>query len=203
MHLTSRERFCLMLANAPARRGEALVFLCGEDTAPRLELLQEIMQIEASIGQTPAVVLTGALHTPPRRYSASELMGDVMTRGVAYDKLILECTATNTREQALAVIPMAIERGWTRLLLLVPSYHLYRAYLTFLAALTEMGQQDTIHLVGVPVRHTPWLQCPEGMDQTRLDLLEQELRKIEEYGAAGHVASYADGIAYLKHWETA
>ena len=40
------------------------------------------------------------------------------------------------------------------------------------------------------------------MDVTRLDLLEGEFRKIDEYRTKGHVASYRDGLKYLQYWES-
>jgi len=56
--------------------------------------------------------------------------------------------------------------------------------------------------VSVPSGGQPWFApVHDGTTQTRLDLLADEFDKINRYHAAGHVASYADGLKYLARWE--
>lgn len=195
--LSNRERFCVALCNTPLLSGDALVFLCGEDTAPRLKMLHEIMRT----GGVRHVIATGAMQDPPRRFSAGEMMGDIMAVGVSYSHLSIEPTARNTREQALAVVPMLLAQDFKRVLLLVPGYHQFRAYLTFLQALIEHDAFDKIHLVIAAAGHMPWLGKPDGMELNRMELLELELSKIHEYQKNSHVASYEQGLLYLNAWQ--
>lgn len=195
--ITAQEQFCIALSNTPLLAGDALIFLCGEDTAPRLKMLHEIMRTDGA----RHVIATGGLHTPPQRIGAGELMGDLMAVGVSFNHLTLEPTALNTREQAMIVVPMLLEKQYKRVLLLVPSYHQFRAYLTFLQALIQFDAADKIHVVIASSGHVPWSGKPEGMDVTRLELLGGELAKIAEYRAQGHCATYEQGIDYLRAWE--
>lgn len=193
--LTARETFCVLLDHGPLLESDAVVVLCGEDTGPRLTMATHLLASRGS----PTVVVTGGRDEPPRWTGAERAFASLMGSGVAHDRIRVDTAAMNTREQAVNVASMAAAEGWRRLLLVASAYHSYRAFLTFLRALDEAGLDETVQLVSAPVSHTPWRGAPEGMTATRLDLLAGEFDKIERYGE--HVASYEDGIDYLRFWE--
>lgn len=195
--MTEREQFCNVLCNGPILQGDAVVVLCGEDADPRLAVATQLLVT----GAAPTIVLSGGKHDPPRWHGAGALALVLLGRGVAHDRIRVEAESMNTRDQAVNVVALAGAEGWGRLLMVASPYHQYRAYLTFLQALREAGQAEAIHLIMIAAGQTPWLQPPAGMDDTRLDLLTTEFAKIDEYAVNGHVASYADGLAYLKFWE--
>lgn len=70
------------------------------------------------------------------------------------------------------------------------AYHQPRAFLTFLRVLQETGLDRTVRLWNAPAAG-------------RMEKLAEEWRKITEYAAKGHVASYEDGLRYLDWRDTA
>lgn len=194
--ITDREKFCCLLSNGPLLRSDAIVVLCGEDANPRLALATQIMRQHGA----HLVVLSGGKHEPPRWRGADALVPELLGAGVSNDRILRETSSMNTRQQAVIIAQMAVEKGWKRLLLVASPYHVYRAFLTFLRALQEVGKDTEIQLLVAAASQSSWFKSPEGMDVSRLDLLSTELCKIEEYGE--HVATYEEGLNYLAYWET-
>jgi uncharacterized SAM-binding protein YcdF (DUF218 family) len=192
--MTARETFCALLDHGPLLESDAVVVLCGEDAEPRLTMAAHLLASRGS----PIVVLTGGKDEPPRWTGAERAFPVLMGHGIAHDRIRVDKDAMNTREQAVNVVAMAKAEEWRRILLVASAYHSYRALLTFVKALQEAGATDDVQIVSAPVSHTPWGKAPNGMTETRLDLLAGEFEKIEEYA---DVASYEDGITYLLAWE--
>lgn len=194
---TDRERFLVLLNTGPMLRGDAIVVLCGEDAEQRANLALGLFLD----GGAPTILLSGGKHEPPRWKDASAIRGYLLGKGVAPDRIVLETASQNTREQAVAVVRMACDAGWKRIIIVASSYHSPRAYLTFLKTLHEVGHDRAIHILSIPATQSPWFAPCPGMTQSRADLLAGEVAKIAEYQAQGHVASYADGIAAIRYWE--
>ena len=189
-----REQFCAVLASGPLLRADAIVVLCGEDGASRLDTCVELLRQQAA----PTIVLSGGLDQPPRILGASRLASVLYGKGVSPGRVLVEIESQNTREQAVIVVAMAQAREWRRLLLVVSPYHAPRAFLTFVRALQDVGAAEAINVLVVPAASS-WFAAPEGASTTRLALLTSEFAKVEEYGA--HVATYEEGIQYLAFWE--
>jgi len=119
--------------------------------------------------------------------------------GVAPGRIIVEPTAQNTHEQAEQVADLIVANQWYRALLIASTYHTPRAFLTFLRVLMDRGLTETVHLLPVPTSQSRWWEAPKGMEELRLYLLDEEMRKIEAYQQ--HVATWTEGIAYLRYWE--
>ena len=185
-----------MLDGSQLARADAAVLLCGEDAGPRGAVAVSLLASQA----VPLIVAAGGKHDPPRWLGAEDIQRELYAKGVMPGRVVLEADSTNTREQAVNVVRMAQSAGWTSLILVASNYHAPRAFLTFLKALADADLDGTIRLMSAPAR-APWCQAPEGMRLTRWQLRLRELRKIEDY--ANHVASYADGMAYLERWESA
>ena len=81
--------------------------------------------------------------------------------------------------------------------MLVASHeHQYRAYLTFLKVILDIG--NDIILYNAPVRNLGWFKdLGWGI---RCERLEQEFIRIEKYSQLGHLATYKEAIEY-QQWK--
>jgi uncharacterized SAM-binding protein YcdF (DUF218 family) len=192
---TAREAFCAVLANGPLLLPDAVVLLAGEDALPRMDTAAYLLKN----GAGAVLLVTGGRHDGKRWWGAERLTPKLIGKGVSHRKIEIDNEAQNTREQAVNAVALAVEKGWKRLMVVASSYHLPRAYLTFLQALRERDLDRVVHLVPVPASHTPWFSAPDAMEESRVELLATEYAKIDQY--AEHVASYEDGLAYLQWWE--
>ena len=112
--------------------------------------------------------------------------------------IIHEDKSTNTREQAIEVVKMAVEKGWKKLALIASHEHQYRAYLTFLREVLDTGCGLIIY--NAPVRNLNWfVDSGWGM---RFDRLLAEFERIEKYSAKGHLANADEVIEYQKWKES-
>ncbi len=198
MTISDRDAFLSVLYNGPMLKANAAVVLCGEDARPRAAVGVQLLKA----GAADLIVLSGGKHAPPRWVRALQVLPSIYASDVAPDRVVVEPDAMNTREQAVNVLAIATQAQWTRLLLVASPYHAPRAFLTFLKVVNEAGIADTLRLSVVAVNHLggfPWSKSPDGMSTARLRLLSREFQKIDEY--RNHVATYAEGLAYLAQWE--
>jgi len=196
LYHTEREALCAVLFNGPLMLADALVVLSG-DGETRLEAAVQLLHQRAA----HHVVVSGGVDDPPHSITAERMGGYLIGKGLAYDRLHIEDESQNTREQAENVLAIAVKEEWARLLLVASPYHVPRAFLTFLKVLIELGHTEDVRIGVLPASHTPWWGSPVGRNISRLELLAAEFRKIDDYQQRGHVASYAEGLAYLEHWE--
>lgn len=195
---SARERFLAVLYNLPLLYGDAIVVFSGDGTA-RVEAAVESLRQRAA----HYVVVSGGVDDPPHALTAQAMAKHFVGAGLARDRIIMEDQSQHTRDQAEALAALVQEHKWSRVLLCVSPYHMPRAFLTVVQSLEDAGLSEKVHVLPLMASHVGWFDKPEGLDVTRYDLLTDELRKIEEYRALyGHVASYEDGISYLKYWET-
>jgi len=193
---TAREAFCHVLFTQPLLVSDVVVLLAGEDALPRM--LTAAILLKG--GRGAPLLVTGGKHDGKRWWGAKQLDPKLLASDISSRKIMLDNEAQNTREQATNTVDAAVEHGWRRLMLVPSGYHLPRAFLTFLQALKERDLDRVIQLVGVPATNTPWFEPPDHMTETRIELLATEFQKIEKYSE--HVASYEDGLAYLRWWES-
>ena len=197
--MTARESFCAVLSNGPLMRADAIIVLSG-DGDKRLQVALELMANNTHAA--PLIVVSGGVDNPPHSLSAKASAEWLIDKGLHPDLIVMESGSQNTHDQAGNIVSMAVAKRWNSLILIASPYHQFRAYLTFLRELRDFNLDEKIHLMSVPASQTQWWQQPAGMDVTRLDLLEGEFRKIDEYRTKGHVASYRDGLKYLQYWES-
>jgi uncharacterized SAM-binding protein YcdF (DUF218 family) len=182
--ISDRERFLTTLAYRPASSADTIVCLAGEEGEARARAAASLFKM--GLGQ--GIVVTGGRHEPPTHIGAKLLTTLILGHGIAHDRVLTDEAPQHTREQAVAVVAQAVEKGWKRLTLVASDYHMPRCYLTFLRALQEAGAVETIYLVPAAV-----------LGSARFgERLAVELGKVAEYGS--HVASYAEGVAYLDAW---
>lgn len=191
--MTDQTRYLAALFTAPLLPADAIVVLCGEDADARAAVALELF----AQGAAPVIVCAGGLSDPPRRRDARHVSTRLLAEGVAPDRLIVETGSTNTHEQAVHVVEMAVANDWKRLIVVASGYHLPRAFLTFVKAVGDRA----IRLVPMAPTQLSWWDCPPGMTETRLALLATDLAKVDEYAA--DVATVAEGLAYLQRTDRA
>ena len=120
----------------------------------------------------------------------------MLKAGVPEADIIHEDQSLNTREQAVEVVRMAMERGWKKLILVASHEHQYRAYLTFLREVLDT--RSGIILYNAPARNLNWFE-DKGWG-TRFERLEAEILRIEKYSEMGHLANAQEVIDY-QQWK--
>lgn len=190
------ELLALVMKELP-EPADAIIWLQGDrfDRGPKaLELFSQ--------GYASQIVLTGnnifiGQESRPGEHNVSldEMRAWLVERGVPADRILVEDQSMNTRCQAEHVIDMANANNWNTILLVASPYHQLRAFLTFLKYAAEMGWPGRI-------RNQPaelaWDSIPSDRQMTARECLSLEMEKIDMYRQ--HVATYAEGIAYLKTW---
>lgn len=194
--MSERDRFLAVLATQSLSRAHAIVLLAGEDGDRRADTAAALIQQRVA----GTIICAGGLHTPPRSVDGEYLARYLLGKGVAPDAVIVESGSQNTREQAVNVLDLAAANDWTRLVLVASPYHMARAFLTFVQRATETDRARDVRLLHYPAV-VPWWTCPPGHTETRFELLARDAEKTAYYQALGHVATYADGLAYLRLWE--
>jgi uncharacterized SAM-binding protein YcdF (DUF218 family) len=184
--MTDQTRFLVTLAYSRPSHADLIVCLAGEEGEERALAAAELFKM----GMAPAILVTGGRHEPPTHMGATLLQTLILGRGIAHDRIVTDVVPMNTREQAVETVALVQSKGWKRCILVASAYHMPRAYLTFLQALTEAKADVCV----VPA-------AVSGADRFA-ERLALECEKIDRYGDAGDVASYADGLAALARWAT-
>lgn len=141
------------------------------------------------------IVISGGLFNLPFSVPAEDLADYLIKKGISKERIILEKKSKNTREQAVEVIKIAKERKWQRVILVASYFHQPRAYLTFLKAMEESGFK--IEIFNAPVKEVSWFE-KTSLGSSRLELLEKEFKKIEDYTKKGHLAPIKKLLEYQK-----
>lgn len=198
--LTAREAYCCALANGPLLPADAVVVFSGDGTT-RLAVAVGILKQRGA----HMAVVSGGVDDPPHSLSAPDSAEYLIRNGLAPDRIVQDNESRNTHEQSEWVAEAIVAETWPqsfgRIFLAVSPYHMYRAHLTLIQSLRERDLDMRVHVLPVAASQTSWWKRPEGVGVDRMELLEDEFRKIEEYQAKGHVATWEQGLGYLRFWE--
>jgi len=192
--MTDQAAFLAVLYTGPILHADAIVVFSGDGKVRLDTAVQALKQ-----GAAYYVVVSGGVDNPPHSLHADEAARYLVSSGLQPSRIVKDAESMNTRDQAVWLAKECQARGWKRVLLVASHYHMPRAFLTCVKAMADERVED-VHVVPLPA-YAPWWERPEGMSVSRVDLLDSEAAKIREYGARGDVASYADGLAYLRLWE--
>ena len=173
-------------------KSDAIILLEG-DGVYRVEKAADLYKG----GWSNRIIFSGNITDPDYgSYPLSEVLPFLLQKGVPEEAIVHEDKSLNTREQAIEVIQMAIEKGWNKLILVASHEHQYRAYMTFLREVIDTKSE--ILLFNSPARNLNWfVDSGWGM---RFDRLKSEIDRIERYGAMGHLAT-ADEIIEYQKWK--
>lgn len=192
--ITDREKILAIVDNDCFKDADAAILLEG-DGFFRFRKAIELYQR----GFVKKIVFSGNIVDKDYgSFPFEEIAPKIISKGVAEEDLIHENKSLNTREQAVEVVKIAIEKGWKKLALVASHEHQYRAYLTFLREVLDT--KSGIILYNTPVRNLAWfIDSGWGM---RFDRLQSEFERIEKYSEMGHLATADEVIEYQKWKES-
>lgn len=184
-----REKFVALL-DAPQPGTGDVIFVLQGDGIFRAGHAAELFQKRSA----PLIAIVG--NADRRSYGSfpsGEVRDEMIRLGVPAGAILFEETSPHTRAEAERAMELAREKGWKTILILTSPHHQYRAFLTFLKAMRDAGMELSLVNAAAPLsmdKPTPW--------GTRRELLIREFDKIDEYRKEGDIASYEEGIRYLR-----
>jgi uncharacterized SAM-binding protein YcdF (DUF218 family) len=102
-------------------------------------------------GVTEHLLFTGGIgNHPPSEASVMKQLA--LDKGVPENCIVLEETATNTLESAIACVPIIRRRNWLTVLIVTDHYHLFRTRMAFQA----VGIKATGSFPGTREKETVW-----------------------------------------------
>lgn len=192
--ITDRETIMAIVDNDCFTKSDAAVLLEG-DGFFRFQKAVELY----NKGLVSKIVFSGnIIDKDYGSYPFNEVKPYIINGGVPEVDIIHEDKSTQTRQQAVEVVKMAVEKGWKKLALVASHDHQYRAYLTFLREVLDTN--SGIVLYNTPVRNLNWF-VDSGWG-IRFDRLIGEFDRIEKYSAMGHLATAQEVIEYQKWKES-
>lgn len=190
----SRAAFEAVCLSTPLLKADAIVILTG-DGLTRVPAAIELFRQMAA----PIIVVSGGVDAPPYAVPAPKLIGQLIAKGIAPDRLRCEDESQHTRDSAERIVQWMLEEGWHRVMLVTSPYHVPRSLLSFIAVLNERDMADRYHVLTAS-SYGAWFEEAEPGTR-RIDLVEREATKVAVYQEKGDVATYEDGLAYLEYWE--
>lgn len=192
--ITDREKIIAIVDNDCLMKSDAAILLEG-DGFNRFQKAVELYER----GLVSKVVFSGnIIDKDYGSYPYEEVKPFLLNGGVTEEDLIHEDKSLNTREQAVEVVKLALEKGWKKLVLVASHEHQYRAYLTFLREVLDTN--SGLILYNAPVRNLNWF-IDHGWG-VRFDRLAAEFDRIERYSEKGHLANAQEVIEYQKWKES-
>ena len=190
MGLTAREKFIALVDNDGIVKSDIIVLLEG-DGFNRYKKAADLY----NNGYSNKIVFSGAI--TDYNYGSfpfEDILPKLLESGVPKESIIHEKKSSNTLEQAIEVIDIAIKNKWNKIILVATHDHQYRAYLTFLKQVLEKKKE--ILLFNSPVRNLKWFE--KNVWGRRFDKIDNEFDKINIYMQKGHLASFDEAIEYHK-----
>ncbi len=190
MSLTAREKFIALVDNDGIVKSDIIVLLEG-DGFNRYKKAADLF----NNGYSDKIVFSGAI--TDYNYGSfpfEDILPKLLEAGVPEESIIHEKNSSNTLEQAIKVIDIAIKNKWNKIILVATHDHQYRAYLTFLKQVLERKKE--ILLFNSPVRNLKWFE--KNVWGRRFDNIDNEFEKINTYMQKGHLASFDEAIEYHK-----
>jgi uncharacterized SAM-binding protein YcdF (DUF218 family) len=188
MELTPREKFIILVDNDCIGKSDAIILLEG-DGYNRYSYAAQLWKE----GYADTLVFSGgAVNYEYGSYPFNDILPMLLEIGVPQNVILHEANSLNTQEQANEVFKLAVQRGWSRLILVASHFHQYRAYLTFLKC--SLLMKSPIIIFNAPVRNIKWFKTNKWGN--RYILLDQEFDRIIKYHEFGHLATYEEAIEY-------
>jgi uncharacterized SAM-binding protein YcdF (DUF218 family) len=181
------EKLLVIVHNDVLVKADAIILLEG-DGYNRLNNAADLYRN----GYAPIVVFSGGIRDYDYgSFPFEDCLSRLVSLGIKRENIIHEDKSLNTKEQAIYINKLAIEQGWSKLILVASPHHQCRAYLTFLKQLPS----DVV-LMNAPARNLFWFKKEKW--GRRFDLLEQEQERIEVYSQKGDLVSIKEAIRYQK-----
>ena len=171
--MTEKELFIALVDNDSIHPSDAIILLEGDGLNRYAEAVRLYKEKLA-----PKIVFSGGINQPDYgSYPVEQVLPLILAEGVPREDVILELKSLQTKQQSEEVLNLCEQNGWKRIILVGSHYH---------------------HLViyNSPARNLKWFaDNPWG---SRVECLEAEFVRIENYTAKGDLATFADAIEYQK-----
>ncbi len=192
--ITEREQIIAIVDNDCFMKSDAAILLEGDG----FNRFRQAVDLYRK-GLVEKIVFSGnIIDKTYGSYPFEEVRPHIINAGVPEKDVIHENKSQHTRQQAVEVVKMAMERGWKKLALVASHEHQYRAYLTFLREVIDSN--SGIAIFNTPVRNLNWF-IDDGWG-IRFERLTVEFDRIEKYFQMGHLANAKEVIEYQKWKES-
>lgn len=190
--MTDREKVIALVDNDGISTSDAIVLLEGDGLNRYMKAVSLYQQ-----GKAKKIVFSGGIvDYEYGSFPFVDVLPHILKEGIPESDIIHENKSLNTREQAIEVINLATSMNWKRLILVATHEHQYRAYLTFLREVLD--SKSNLILYNAPVRNLTWFT--PNLWGRRIDRLEQEFERIDNYSKLGHLATFEEAIIY-QQWK--
>ena len=188
--MTAKEEFIVLINTDIIQKSDVIVILEG-DGFSRYKKAVELYRSEYA----PKICFSGGFDDKKSgAYTYDLIKPHLLNEGVNEEDLLLEDKSKNTYEQAVEIVKMAKLYNWKRIIIVASHYHIYRAFLTFLHERNKNMPELIVDVAKVD--YLDWFE-DTGYGR-RIDLLQEEFKKIDLYQNKDNVASYEDGVEYLR-----
>lgn len=176
------------------QKAEVIVWLQGDryDRAPKVFKLYKEGWAKKIIISGNNVLIGGKKRVGENNISLDEMKNYLLKKGIERKSILIDDGAMNTKDQAKHILKIALNKKWSKLILVGSSYYQPRAFLTFLK------QAEKLKWVGKIVNQPAIIagdKKPSGRDKSARIFLGEELKKIEKYQP--DLALISQGIEYL------
>jgi uncharacterized SAM-binding protein YcdF (DUF218 family) len=190
--LSDKDFFLILASSSSPKKADTVILLEG-DGFSRIDHACNLI----NEGYADYLVFSGGVENLSYgSYDFERCLPQILKNNVDRHLLIHESKSKHTLEQAEEVIEMCVSKKWSSIILVASHYHQFRAFLTFLKVLTKRGLDREIKIYNSPVHGLSWTE--ENNWGQRLNLLESEFEKIDQYRELGHIADYKSAKDYLQ-----
>lgn len=188
--LNLREIFISIVDNDLIKKSDVIILLEGDGLNRCCHAIDLYKQQKAD----RLIFSGGIVDYQYGSFPYSDVLPHLLKSGIPESDIIFEDKSQNTREQAVEVIRIAIEKKWKRMILVASPEHQYRAYLTFLKELFDT--KSNIVIYNSAARNLKWFTDSDW--GIRYDRLNQEFERIKKYSQLGQLASITEAIEYQR-----
>lgn len=181
------------IANDLPQKSDAIILLQG-DGYSRVDNASALFKkgFAKKIVITGGVIGNGSFSLP-----AKVLAKRLYKRGIPKRSVLLEERSKHTYEQGVEMMKLARKEKWRSVILVASLFHQLRAYLTFLQAMKKEGIR--IQIWNAPTRGLSWFR-KTSLGKNRLQLLEDELKRLFLYRKKGHIVGL-DALLRYEQWK--
>lgn len=196
----------VMTEELPVEQVDAVVWIEG-DADDRVRKSYEVFK---HYEEKPFLILSGGVKGSPYRPDSDaypdggnipswEIQEYFIRLGVPQEKIIVEDISLNARDQAENVVRIAKERELKRLVLVASTWHQLRLFLSFVQQLLLQDALD-IELINQPETRFPLDRKIPGRGKDTIEMIKEDLWRIDTYIVNGSVAPAEEGLKYLEKW---
>jgi|SRR3989344_1632170 len=124
-----------------------------------------------------------------------DLKKELMSNGILENSIIIEDKSFNTKDQAVHMITLAKENNYKRMIIITSTYHVLRAYLSFVKSSKQQLWNGVILMCPV---NLPWKKLASGRSKKAWQMFLVEMKKIKKY--KNDTANIKEGLEYFNKY---